>query len=247
MRGRVRDIPATLSRLKPSRAAAYADPEARFVFPEPRDRPGSVALLLSGRYRRTTLAVSAAAFFILFSIFGLASWIPTVMIRRGETFAVSFAFGGLIQIMGFVGALLCGRLAERTGRDRTFLFVWWMGGALSVLALALVNYHVLNILLVAAGGFCIPGGQNILANFTGVSYETEVRGTAVGMMLGVGRLGAILGPYLTGWLQQVYPGYTALFGAISLTVALGAFAVMIARPRHVHVISGHGMEPAVTG
>jgi MFS transporter, AAHS family, 4-hydroxybenzoate transporter len=244
MRGKVRDFPAILSRLNPSRAAAYADPDAQFVFPEPRDRAASVVLLLSARYRRTSLAVWAAAFFILFGIFGLASWIPTVMMRRGETFAVSFGFGGLIQIMGFVGSLLCGLLAERTGRDRTFLSVWWLGGALSIMALALVNHHYLNIFLVGAGGFCIPGGQTILNNFTAASYETEVRGTAVGMMLGVGRLGAILGPYLTGWLQQIYPGPMPLFGAVSMAVALGACSIMIARPRHVHNISGHGLEPA---
>ena len=247
MRGRVRDIPATLSRLNPSRASAYADPGAQFVLPEPRDRAASMALLLSSRYRRTSLAVWAAAFFILFGIFGLASWIPTVMIRRGETFAVSFAFGGLIQIMGFVGSLLCGLLAERTGRDRTFLSVWWLGGALSVLALALVNQHSLNIILVAAGGFCIPGGQTILNNFTAASYETEVRATAVGMMLGVGRLGAILGPFLTGWLQQVYPGSVAMFGAIAMAVALGACVVLIARPRGTQVISDPCLEPAILG
>ena len=246
LRGHLRDIPATLCRLNPSRAAAYTDPDARFVLPEPRDRAASVALLLSRRYRRTTLAVWAAAFFILFGIFGLTGWVPTVMMRRGETFAVSFGFGALIQVMGFVGSLLCGQLAERTGRDRNFLFVWWLGGALSVLLLGLVNYHALNIFLVAAGGFCILGGQNILNNFTAASYETEVRGTAVGMMLGVGRLGAILGPYLTGWLQQIYPGSVALFGAIGMAVALGACAVMFAQPRPVHGIPTHGLEMVAT-
>lgn len=242
LRGHSHDIPVILSRLNPSRAAAYADPNIRFIFPERRDRVASVALLLSGRYRGTTLGGWAAAFFILFSIFGLTSWIPTIMIQRGETFAVSFGFGALIQVMGFAGSLLCGLFAERTGRDRTFLFVWWLGGALSVLALALVNHHTFNLFLVAASGFCILGGMNILNNFTAASYETEVRGTAVGMMLGVGRLGAILGPYLTGWLQQIYPGSVALFGAISVAVALGACAVMFARPRAQHGVSPVGLE-----
>ena len=245
MRGRLHDIPAALSRLNPSRAAAYAAPDAQFIFPERRECAGSVTLILSSHYRRTTLAVWAAAFFILFSIFGFTSWIPTAMIERGETFAVSFSFGALIQVTGFVGSLPCGLLAERTGRDRGFLFLWWMGGAFSVLALGLINQHVFNIILVAAGGFFILGGMNILNSFTAASYETEVRGTAMGTMLGVGRLGAILGPYLTGWLQQIRPGFTALFGAISVAVALGACAVLIARPRRAHVISGEKMEPAV--
>jgi MFS family permease len=244
LRGHTRDIPATLSRLNPSRAAVYAAPDARFVFPEPRDRAASVSLLLGDRYRRTTLAVWATAFFILFGIFGLTGWIPTAMMQRGETFAVSFSFGALIQVMGFVGSLLCGLLAERTGRDRSFLFVWWLGGALSVLVLAMVNHHALNVFLVSAGGFFILGGQNVLNNFTAASYETEVRGTAVGMMLGVGRLGAILGPYLTGWLQQVHPGSLVLFGAIGLAVVMGACSVAFARPRPLRGIPGHDLETA---
>jgi MFS family permease len=245
LQGRVRDLPAALSRLNPGRASAYAAPDAQFVLPEPRNSAASVTLILSGRYCRTTLAVWTAAFFILFSIFGFTGWIPTVMIERGETFAVSFGFGALIQVMGFVGSLLCGLFAERTGSDRSFLFFWWMGGALSVLALAWVNHHALNIFLVAAGGFCILGGMNILNNFTAASYETEVRGTALGTMLGVGRLGAILGPYVTGWLQQIHPGSTGFLGVISMALALGACAVMIARPRNPPVVSGRGMEPVV--
>lgn len=244
LQGHTWEIPATLSRLNPSREAVYTAPDAQFVFPEPRDRSASVSLLLSRRYRRTTLAVWATAFFILFGIFGLSGWVPTAMIGRGETFAVSFGFGALIQIMGFAGSLLCGLLAERTGRDRTFLFVWWLGGAVSVLILAAVNHHMLNIVLIAAGGFFILGGQNILNNFTAASYETEVRGTGVGMMLGVGRLGAILGPYLTGWLQQIYPGSVAFFGAIGLAVILGAASVIFARPRRGRGVSGHRLETA---
>lgn len=247
MRGRVQDIPRTLSRLNPSRATLYSHPDAQFVFPEQRHRAASVMLLLSGRYCRTTLATWTAAFFILFSIFGLTSWIPTVMMRRGETFAISFGFGALIQVMGFIGSLLCGLLAERTGKDRIFLFVWWMAGGLSVLSLAITNHQELNILLVAASGFCVLGGMNILNNFTAASYETEVRGTAVGMMLGVGRLGAILGPYVTGWLQQLHPGPAPLFGAISIAVAMGACAVMIARPRHAQAASGPTLESMATG
>ena len=246
LRGHTRNIPATLSRLNPSRAAVYAAPDARFVFPEPRDRAASVSLLLGNRYRRTTLAVWATAFFILFGIHGLTGWIPTAMMQRGETFAASFGFGALIQVMGFVGSLLCGRLAERTGRDRSFLFVWWLGGALSVMVLALVNHHALNVMFTAGAGFCILGGQNVLNNFTAASYETEVRGTAVGMMLGVGRLGAILGPYTTGWLQQVYPGTMGLFGAIGLAVVLGACSVMFARARPLRGIAGTDLETATT-
>jgi MFS family permease len=231
MRGKWQDIAATLSRLNPSRASRYSAPGQRFIFPEPSDRPASVSLLLSQQYRRTTLSVWVAGFFVLFGIWGLTGWVPTAMMQRGEQFATSFGFGALIQAMAFVGSLLCGYIADRGGWDREAMAVWWLGGAASVGILALVNQHALNVFCVGAAGFCILGGQNVLNNFTAASYDTEVRGTAVGMMLGVGRAGGILGPYITGLIQQHTSGTAGLFAAIGTASFIGGAAIVFARPR----------------
>ena len=201
------------------------------MFPEPSDRPASVSLLLSPRYRRTTISVWVSAFFILFGIWGLSGWVPTAMMQRGEGFATSFSFGALIQAMAFVGSLLCGYIADRGGKDREAMAVWWLGGAISVGILVLVNVHALNVICVGAAGFCILGGQNVLNNFTAASYDTEVRGTAVGMMLGVGRAGGILGPFITGLLQQHTPGTAGLFVAIGAASLIGGIAILFASPR----------------
>jgi len=231
MRGNWQGIVKILCRLNPSQASRYEAPGERFTFPEPSDRPASVSLLLSPRYRRTTLSVWAAGFCILFAIWGLSGWIPTAMMQRGEGFAISFGFGALIQAMAFVGSLLCGYIADRGGKDREAMAVWWLGGAVSVGALVFANVHALNIICVGAAGFCILGGQNVLNNFTAASYDTEVRGTAVGMMLGVGRAGGILGPFITGLLQQHTPGTSGLFVAIGAASLIGAIAIVFASPR----------------
>ena len=217
--------------IKSFASARYTAPGQKFMFPEPSDRPASVSLLLSPRYRRTTLSVWVAAFFILFGIWGLSGWVPTAMMQRGEGFATSFSFGALIQAMAFVGSLLCGYIADRGGKDREAMAVWWLGGAVSVGLLVLFNIHALNIVCVGAAGFCILGGQNVLNNFTAASYDTEVRGTAVGMMLGVGRAGGILGPFITGLLQQHTPGTAGLFVAIGAASLVGGIAILFASPR----------------
>ena len=231
MRGNWQGIAQVLCRLNPSQAARYTAPGERFIFPEPSDRLASVSLLLSPRYRRTTLSVWLAAFFALFGIWGLTGWVPTAMMQRGEGFATSFSFGALIQAMAFVGSLLCGYIADRGSKDREAMAVWWLGGAVSVSILVLVNVHVLNVICVGAAGFCILGGQNVLNNFTAASYDTEVRGTAVGLMLGVGRAGGILGPFTTGLLQQHTSGTAGLFVAIAAASLIGAIAIIFARPR----------------
>ena len=231
MRGNWQGIAQLLCRLNPSQAARYNAAGEKFMFPEPSDRPASVSLLLSPRYRRTTLSVWASAFCILFGIWGLSGWVPTAMMQRGEGFATSFSFGALIQAMAFVGSLLCGYIADRTGWDRGAMAIWWLGGAISVGILVFFNIHVLNVACVGAAGFCILGGQNVLNNFTAASYDTEVRGTAVGMMLGVGRAGGILGPFITGLLQQHTHGTAGLFVAIGAASLIGGCAIIFASAR----------------
>ena len=222
-RGRVDEIKTLLSRLRPDRAGIY--PDAHLEIHAAPAQKNSVAALLAPSYRRKTLTIWCAAFLSLFCIFGLTGWIPTVMMQRGETFAASFGFGALLQVMSFVGGLACGHLADRRGVSRGALSTWWATGGLAVLALVPFNVHVINVASVAAAGFFIIGAQFVLNNFTAASYETGIRATGVGMMLSVGRVGAILGPFVAGELQQVFQGPTAMFLAIGAAALVAAAAI----------------------
>jgi MFS family permease len=232
LQGRTGEIRDLLTKLRPERAGAYLVAEIPVGQPE---RPvNSVAALLHGKYRRTTLAIWGSAFLSLFCIFGLSGWIPTVMMQRGETFAASFGFGALMQIMSFVGALVLGHLVDRFGSNRGLLAVWWAIGGVAVLSLVVLNDHVVNVTSVAAAGFFIIGAQFVLNNFTAGSYETGVRATAVGMELGVGRVGAILGPFVAGALQQFYQSPTPMFVSIGLSaIAAGTIILLARRPSEV--------------
>ncbi len=221
--GRTEEIKSLLSRLRPDRAAMYAD--AHLDVHAAPVRENSIAALLAPGYRRKTLTIWSAAFLSLFCIFGLTGWIPTVMMQRGETFAASFGFGALMQVMSFLGGLACGHLADRRGVSRGVLSTWWAIGGLAVLALIPFNVQIANIVSVAAAGFFIIGAQFVLNNFTAASYETNVRATGVGMMLSVGRIGAILGPFVAGQLQQIFQGPTAMFLAIGAAALVAAGAI----------------------
>ena len=222
-RGRSEEIKALLSRLRPERAAVYAD--ARLDVQTVSVQKSSIAVLLAPNYRRKTLTIWTAAFLSLFCIFGLTGWIPTVMMQRGETFAASFGFGALMQVMSFLGGLTCGHLADRRGASRGVLSTWWAIGGLAVLVLIPFNIQIVNIGSVAAAGFFIIGAQFVLNNFTAASYETSVRATGVGMMLSVGRVGAILGPFVAGELQQIFQGPTAMFLAIGAAALIASAAI----------------------
>jgi MFS family permease len=219
---RLLQINKVLSLLRPDKAETYR--QAQFVIPS-EDIHTSVGLLLTARYRRTTLAVWAASFLSLFCIFGLSGWIPTVMMQRGETFAASFGFGALMQIMSFIGGMVCGAFADRRQASREMLILWWSLGGVSVWALVFLNSHATNFIFTAAAGFFTIGAQFVLNNFTAGAYQTNVRATGLGMQLSVGRIGAILGPFIVGALQQLYPRPTAMFVAIGAASVCAGFAI----------------------
>ena len=229
LKNRSEEIRALLRRLRPERASFYASASIAMARRHELDNP--VSVLLTQKYRRTTLSIWLSAFLSLFCIFGLTGWIPTVMMQRGETFSASFGFGAVMQIMSFLGALVLGHLIDRLGKSRGLLAVWWAIGGLAVLALVAFNSHIVNVTAVAVAGCCILGAQFVLNNFTAASYETSVRATAVGMELAIGRVGAILGPLVAGTLQQIYQSPVPMFVSIGLSaISAGAIILLAERP-----------------
>jgi MFS family permease len=226
LKGRTAEIREMLAKLRPERADIYASAP---IAAGDRQVSGNLILeLLQPRYRRTTIAIWVTAFLSLFCIFGLSGWIPTVMIQRGETFATSFGFGALMQIMSFVGGLVLGHLVDRFGRSRGLLGLWWALGGCAVLTLVFFNDHLVNVTCVAAAGFFSIGAQFVLNNFTATAYDTNVRATAVGMELGVGRVGAILGPFVAGALQQTYQSALPMFISIGCAALVAGSVILFA-------------------
>jgi AAHS family 4-hydroxybenzoate transporter-like MFS transporter len=223
-RGRYDELRRLLSRLRPERAAAYASAPLRTL--ETQAAGNTFMVVLSPRYRRVSITIWVTAFLSLFAIFGLTGWVPTLMMQRGETFAASFGFGALMQATSFVGGLALATLVDRRlANAPRLLAAWWMVGGLAVAGLVFAGGHIVNLATVAIAGFCIIGAQHVLNNFTAGSYATNVRASGVGMELGVGRVGAILGPFVAGALQQATGGPEAVFWAIGAAAIIAACTV----------------------
>ena len=118
------------------------------------------------------------------------------------------------------------------------LSLWWGLGGLTVIALIFLGGHGVNFVCVAAAGFLTIGAQHVLNNFTVASYDTGIRASGVGMELGVGRVGAILGPLVAGMLQGATGGPDAMFWAIG-AAGLAAAACIASL--------GAGRTPALAG
>ena len=77
-------------------------------------------------------------------------------------------------------------------------------------------------------GFCVVGGQNSANALAAIFYPTAMRSTGVGWSLGIGRIGAILGPLIGGLLLSLHwsNGALFLFGAVPLFCAAIAVTIM---------------------
>jgi AAHS family 4-hydroxybenzoate transporter-like MFS transporter len=233
-RGRWDEVKVLLYKLRPERAAAYDAGE--FASGGALSHRSPLRLLLSQDYRLRTLSFWAAGSLSLFSAYGLSGWLPTLMLRRGENLSSSFAYGSLFAGMAVTGGLIAGFIADRVGDRRKVISMSYLLGAAMVALLAWATDRTTTLLAVAGAGAFVVGTQIVLNNLVAATYPTEMRGTGVGLFLGLSRVGAMLGPAVAGLLQQWSGGPGIMFAAIGTAVLTAAALVLTVGPSQPHVI-----------
>lgn len=220
-RGRTDTAAVLLTRLRPERAQAYRS--ATLTVPA-HEGLRDWRLTISPAYRARTLALWCTAFLLLFCVYGLSTWTPELMIDRGHGFAAGYAFGGVLQLMSVVGAVIGGVSADRWLGGRRTIMLWCGIGALGALLVAVVGTPATDMIGIAMAGLFILGGQFVVNNICARTYPVHARGTGEGLMLGFGRLGGILGPYIGGALIGVFSGTSVLFYAVTAACALAVIS-----------------------
>ena len=78
-------------------------------------------------------------------------------------------------------------------------------------------------------GWCVVGGQPGLNALSASYYPTYLRATGVGAGLGVGRIGAIVGPYIGGVLIGAAVGAEELFYAAAVPAVVSTRLMIVMR------------------
>lgn len=143
--------------------------------------------------------------------------------------------------MSIVGALVGGLVADRYLGARRGLMVWCGLGVASALLMAFTGSLAGNVIAIAGAGLFIVGGQFLLNNVCAVTYPVQASGTGEGLMLGVGRAGGILGPYLGGGLLGAFGGTSVLFVAVAAAAALAVVSVSFVAARGQRVRPSQGV------
>ncbi|MGO1360700.1 MAG: MFS transporter [Brevibacterium aurantiacum] len=191
-----------------------------------------MAGLFVGRFKLVTIGVWAASFMGLLLVYGLNTWLPKIMADAGYEVSDSLVMLFVINLGAVVGLVIAGWLADKHG-TKPIVLMWFLLAAvfLAALSIPMTSQILLNIAVFITGVF-VFSAQVLVYAFVSAIYPPTARGTALGMASAVGRLGAIVGPFITGTLVTAgiaYPWGFYLFAV----VAVFGFAAMAIVPKVV--------------
>lgn len=185
------------------------------------------ALFTDGRAYPTTMlwvAFVANLFILTFLVF----WLPTLLREVGQPISVAISVTIIYAIGGVVGGLTMGWLGDKLGSLPKVLATAYGCAAITitVAAISLTNTPVLAIAMFLTG-CCINGGQGSLNTISAMFYPTAIRATGIGWALGVGRIGAVIGPAVGGILVGAAFAPTNVVLTNVLPAIIGVIAIVL--------------------
>ena len=189
------------------------------------DKAPLKALFQQGR-SFSTFMFWIAFFMCLLMVYALGSWLPKLMIQAGYSLGASMIFLFALNIGGMIGAIGGGALADRF-HIKKVLSIMFMCGALALILLGFNSPQIVLYSLIAVAGAATIGSQILLYTFVAQYYPTTVRSTGMGWASGVGRIGAIVGPVLTGALLTMNLPHQMNFLVIAVPGVIAALAIFL--------------------
>jgi len=163
----------------------------------------SVRQIFSGVLKRHTLLLWLCFFMSMLTLYFLLLWTPQIIVDAGLPKDQGILVGATLNGGGLIGMLLLGHFAERYGLYR-LIMAFFLLAAVSMVAFALIEATV-DVLLILAFclGFFTIGGMIGLYSAAANIYPTRLRNTGLGWGIGIGRIGAIMGPNVAGVLMAI--------------------------------------------
>jgi AAHS family 4-hydroxybenzoate transporter-like MFS transporter len=188
-------------------------------------------LFAKGMALGTTLLWITFFFSLMMSYF-LLNWIPMLARQEGHSVEDAVIAVAMINLGAIIGCVTLGHLAGRFGQTLVIGTGYGLG-AFAIMAIGYVGTSSALFLVISIlAGILTVGAQMCTVALCASFYDTRLRATGVGWTMGIGRIGAILGPVLGGVL--IGAGVTApVFFFIAGLTSLGAGATVFAMGRFV--------------
>ena len=176
-------------------------------------------------YTRRVCALMVALFAAFAALYGLVTWLPTLMGGQGFTVTRSLAFT-LVMTSAFpVSSIALIVFVDRVGRIKMTVGSFVLAGICAMLFRA--SSSEVNILI--AGffmSFFVVTAANAIEILCGELFPTNARSSGSGIGFGAGRLGAVLASYFVPAIVAAY-GASGVYAAIAAVLAVGAVSTVL--------------------
>ncbi|MFE7445197.1 MFS transporter [Streptomyces chartreusis] len=178
-----------------------------------------------------SIVFSTASVIGLLLIYGASSWLPSLLAGAGYDLGSTLEFvvafnGGAVAI-----TLAFSMIAERVP-PKYCIGILFLVAAAAIHAVTVLEGRLAILAMVALAGGGILGAQNVMCSYAARYYPYEMRGTALGFILGVGRFGSIIGPsYLTLLIGVASDPGIGLYALVTPALVGAAAVVWIPRGR----------------
>ena len=190
------------------------------------------------------LAVITPLIWLLFAInlmayYFLVSWMPTLLESASIPTRAALATT-VLQVGGLVGALTIAVPLDRRGMLPVVALF-----ALSVPIVGAIGFTTQQsvwvlMIVVALSGFSALAIQFGINAVAAIIYPTALRSTGTGAAFGVGRVGAILGPVIGGWLIAMHLPVQQLYMIATIPFIVGTIAALVLMPMFAERMKTHG-------
>lgn len=188
------------------------------------------AELWTGPYLRRTIMLWILWFGIVFSYYGVFTWLPTLLVDRGLTIVRAFEYVLYITLAQVPGYFSAAYLVEVIGRRWT-LVIYLAGSAVSAWFLGSAGTASEIILWGCLLSFFNLGAWGVVYTYTPELYPTWMRASGSGWAAAFGRIAGIIAPYAVGVLLPVFggpkAGQPAVFAIFMAFFAIIALDVLI--------------------
>lgn len=191
---------------------AGLEPIEKMVLPEKKGPvvKESFRQLWSGRFINRTAVLWILWFGLVYSYYGIFTWLPSLMVGQGLTVIKTFEYVLIMTIAQLPGYFSAAYLVDRIGRKNTLssylalsavcaYFFGQGGGTVEVLVWgSLMSFFNL-------------GAWGVIYTYTPELYPTEVRALGSGWAAAIGRIGGILAPTVVGYILSEGGGFSNIF------------------------------------
>jgi AAHS family 4-hydroxybenzoate transporter-like MFS transporter len=211
--------------------AATAQSFAMTETARPTRATSGIGLVLSSSYVVGSIMLWLTYFMGLVIFYALINWMPLLFKDAGIDPQTATLIASLFPLGG-CGAILSGWIMDRFNANITIavcyaltaVFVYAVGRAVGDLGLLM--------LLVFVSGTLMNTAQSSMPALAASFYPTQGRATGVAWMLGIGRLGGIVGSFLIAELARWNLSFAQVFMVVAIPGLVAAIALLIKQAAH---------------